>query len=839
MWPLLTGCALFDPDVGFLDAPAADPAVRAPPASAPTAIPLARPGQPARFELPASSRPGGAAAPERFGLIGPFRSHTTRQRVEIWRTPLPIQPSLMPSASGGTHRFGSKPPQGMALEGPHGELHFDRGARAPGSWGFDEEWLYVGLPPGRPEPDIGEYSIVFPRATDTEDRLNLATSGLDAEGFARRTMTVGGESYAGLFLPAPAAAVFPLTVPERGVLSFDARLLEPAVATGARSDGAVVVVELRSSGGEVQELRRVDVALGSPTPTIRVDLSARAGEAVDLVLRTEPGPGDATFDYVHLGAPTVYAAGGAPRRIVLVFVDTLRADHLGFMGYRRPISPTLDRLASHATVFTQARTVAPWTLPSARAALSGQEPELWSASLTLAEVLGAAGWRTDAIVSNAFLSQPFDVHRGWDRFGFEHLRAGTDVVDLGIRALRDGADRDQLLMVHFMEPHLPYEEPWTYRHAIAGSRPAALESLTRTWLSELDPGDRAFRDIREYVTDRYDQQILYVDHLIAPLLEAAGPDATVVLFSDHGEELWEHGGFEHGHAFWDEVLHVPLVIRSPALPPGRIEAPVSLLDLTPTLIAIAGLPGAEGAGRSLVPLAWGDPGAAEALAARPVAFGRPLYGGDGWGVLADDYKWWDRAGEQALFDLRGDPGEARDLSRRAPALDRWPDRLSAALGREVRRVWRLDLRLDTSPVDLEITVSHPDGFAQAWLGFDPRGRSSGIEPRVREDHVVVRVPVGSDAPQSVYLVPNGDPLDPAGFAATLMGGKVRVGGRSERGRLSTGPEPQQILAVGDEKFGLTVNLTWTPEPAGVAVPGFHPEMEAQLRELGYLDEPGG
>ncbi|MEZ4235579.1 MAG: sulfatase-like hydrolase/transferase [Myxococcota bacterium] len=827
MWPLLltAGCA---PDLSFLDRPPAPV-----PAGTP-AVPLARAEQPATFALPPSSRPEGSPAPSEFGLIGPFELAEHRPRFDLWRTPLPIQPSLMPSASGGTHRFGSKPPRGMVVTGPQGPVRFERDARGAYSWGFDEDWLYLGLPKGDPAPDAKGFRIRFPRATQTEDRLNFATAELDAEAFARRTMTIGGESHTGLFLPAPATATFPLTLPEQATLAFDARILQPAVRDRTTSDGAEVVVEVRTSG-EVHEVHRERVRLGHDTDTVRVDLSAWSGQAVDLVLRTEP-VGTATYDYVLLGAPTVYPGGRTGRRVIVVFVDTMRTDHLGFMGYDRPITPNLDRLASHATVFEQAHTVAPWTLPSARAALSGQEPELWETAHTLAETFGAAGWRTDAVVSNAFLSQPFEVHRGFDRYDFEHLRRGRDVVRLGRRALREAEGRDELLLVHFMEPHIPYQEPWYWQHALAGSRPAALQSITRSFLTELKRDDPGFAGIRDYVTDRYDTQIWYVDTLLAPLLAEAGPDATVVLFSDHGEELWDHGGFEHSHAFWEELLHVPFVIRSPDLPARRVAAPVSLLDLTPTLEDLFGLPVDEGLpGRSLAPVARGEPGAAKALAARPLAFGRPLYDGDGWGVYADGRKWWDRDGTQALYDLGADPGEQRDLSRKARALSRWPARLGDALDRDVLRVWRLDLRAENVPYDIDLVVTQPEGIARAWLGCDPRGRAADLDPRVEGGRLVLHVPADVDPPQSVYLVPEGDPLDPRGLTVSYAAGPVRLAARADGDLVHDGPDPGTILSAGDENFGFDVRPTWTPEPVGVAVPGFHPEMEAQLRELGYLD----
>lgn len=836
MWALLAvSCSLFDPVPAFLDAPAAHPPARPSPHPA-RAIALSTPGIDARFSLPRSSRPGGAPAPDAFP-VGPLTLHDQKNRADVYRARLPVEASLLPSAGGGTHRFGSKPPVGFAVTGPEGaELRFERNAREPGTWGFDPEWLYIGVRTGAPPPDGRKYAVHFPKATATENGLNLDTSGLSPDAFAKRTVTVGGASHAGLLVPAPGEVAFSLVAPVGGALDLDAQLLRPAIVDRVRSDGAAVVVIVRADGAET-EVARVQVDEGADAVPVRADLSRWGGAPIELVLRTEPGA-DPTYDYVLLEAPTVYAPDPDPERIVIVFVDTLRTDHLGFMGYaRRPTSPLLDGLAAHATVFTQARTVAPWTLPSARAMLTGHEPEAWSEPgvRTLPEVLGAEGWRTDAIVSNAFLSQPFEVHRGWDAYDFAQLRDPRDVVARGIDALERHADRDQLLLVHFMSPHLPYDEPWTYRHVFAGARPPGIRSISRAGLLSWLPGRPGFDAVRAYVDARYDQQIRFVDDTLRSLVRAAGPRATIAVVSDHGEELWDHGGFEHGHAFWDELLHVPFAIRSPYLPAVRVDAPVSVLDLTPTLRALAGAPPDDDApGRSLVPVAWGDAGAAEALSARGLAFGRPLYGPDGWGVVADDHKWWDRGGVQALFDLGRDPGERLDLAPRAPDLDAWPAHLSAALGRPVRLAWRVEVRAEHLPFALELGISHPDGLADAWLEPDPRGQRVAA-PELLPDGVRAHLPAGLTSRPVLYVVPTGDALAPEGLAVSLVGQTLNLARRVGPGRLAPSYDPETVLAIGDARVGVTVELAWVPEPSGDATPGYHPEMEDQLRELGYLD----
>ncbi len=827
LWTI--GCGWLGPDPAFLDEA---PAPTRPAPRTATGVGLARDGLAAAFELPPSSRPGGAPAPERTGPVEPFRKDDARKKADVYRTRLPIHDNLLPTQAHGTHSFGSKPPPGLVVTGPSGEVPFERGGKGPGTYGFDRESLLVGVPSGAAAPKASEYTLTFTKATESENALNLATSGLEPEAFARRTITVGQTSHTGLYLPAPASATFPVTVPANGHLSFEATVLPPAIASAEASDGATVRVIVRADGQEA-EVGSVSARLERFAPG-RFDLSRWEGREIELVLRTDPGA-TATFDYVLLEGAALYTPKGDPERILVVFVDTLRPDHLGFYGYERPTSPNLDRWAQHAAVFTQARSVAPWTLPSARAALSGRQPEDWYEATPLPEPLAARGWRTEALVTNAFLSQPFDVHRGWDRFHYEHLLEAEDIVDHARDVVARHADRDLLLLVHFMEPHLPYDEPRSVRGLFAGKKPDALEYVSRNELVNWGTRSEGFAEVRDYVTGRYDQNIRAVDDALLALLHDVGTDATVVLFSDHGEELWEHDGFEHGHAFWDELLKVPLAIRSPRLPAGRHDAPVSLLDVTPTLLEIAGVDVPNGPGRSLVASAWGDAGAADALVARPQAFGRPLYGDDGWGVVQAGRKWWDRDGAQQLYHLEADPDEALDLAPGEASLERYAGHMADALGREVQRAWRFELRaVDDWPFDVELNVSHPQGLKQVWKGYDPRGRNH-VEPELVDGRVRLRVAAGRSVPEVLYVIPDGDALDPRGLAVTWTGRQVAIGGIVEQGPFEPTARRTEILRVADARFAAVVDLAWVPEPGGVEVSGFHPDLEQQLRDLGYVD----
>lgn len=820
------GCGA--PDLDFLDAPPP-----APISKRQAALALSRTG-PFEFQLPPMNRPNDEAAPDEFPFVGEFSRFKKTDEVTLYRIDLPVAVHLLPQPSGGTHLIGGAEPEGFEVIGPDGPVkwHFPR-ARAVNTWGFDHLYLYLGLAHDAPAPRAADYRVRFPRATEAENGRNFAVSGLSPDAFVRRGVTVSQTSRHGLFLPAPARATFPLTVPANGRLTLKGTILAPAIHHATQSDGATLHVRLRE-GDTVTPLGELPLSVDQTVPGT-FDLSAFATRDVDLILETVPGP-TRSFDYVFLEAPVVAEADRKPRRILALFIDTLRPDHLGFMGYERETSPVLDRMAQHAAVFTQARSVAPWTLPSARAALSGHQPERWQDVTTLAEQLGTAGFRTEGFVTNAFLSPPFEMQRGFDRYRYRHLRSASNVVSEVEDLVEEYADRDLFVLAHFMEPHLPYDEPWRYRFRWAGLRPRGLHYYSRPSLINVRPDHENFANIRQHLIDRYDQNIVAVDAAIGRALEAVGPDATVIVFSDHGEEFWDHDGFEHGHTFYDEVLRVPFVIRGPSMPVGRFDHPVSLLDLTPTVLDLVDVSFDDTQGRSLVPLATNPAAEANAFAARPHAFGRPLYDGDGWGSLVNGEKWWNRSGVQARFELEPDPGETTNVVKKNDD-QRFVPVMAEALGTEVEQVWRFVFEAARAwPHDLVVTVSHPQGIREAELAYAPRVEVPVPPPKIKNGRVIFKLPARTPAPEAMYVRPNGPATSIEGLALSIVSKDLVTSANVTFPLRSRPPEKrQQFLRLGKPAFQIAVDLAWIPKSQGQAVEGFSSDMTSQLKELGYVD----
>jgi len=398
-----------------------------------------------------------------------------------------------------------------------------------------------------------------------------------------------------------------------------------------------------------------------------------------------------------------------PRNLLLISLDTLRADHLGCYGYERPTSPFLDGLAAEGVVFERAHAASPWTLPSHTSLFTGLYPSQHGVKdegfsvpeevLTLPQSLGERGFATAAVVSAHFLAPRYGLDRGFERYivvptNPRHGGAATSVTANGLEWLGKQQGRPFFLFLHYMDIHSDYRAAprfealfaAPYRGPVDGST-RQLRAFTRKQIA-FDAADRA------RLIDLYDAEIRQLDgaleSLFARLREQGALDHTlVVVTADHGEEFFEHGGVLHGQSHYQEMLHVPLILVGPGLPRGlRIAAPVSLVDLAPTLLALFSAPApATLAGRDLAPLwrtrnlDWPER-SLFAEADRTVErrdTERALIRGNWKLVLHRD------TGARELYDLAADPREQVNLAQTDPArASQLAGELTAALASERR-----------------------------------------------------------------------------------------------------------------------------------------------------------
>lgn len=356
-------------------------------------------------------------------------------------------------------------------------------------------------------------------------------------------------------------------------------------------------------------------------------------------------------------APSGPPTAARPANLLLITLDTTRADRLGCYGYDGGTTPHLDRLAARGARFEQAIVPVALTRPSHTTLFTGQLPHrhgVWSngpyrlapESPLLSEVFQQAGFRTAGVVASFVLARSFGFDRGFSLFddstqevsGGDPEKDAAEVARVASSWLRQSIEPPFFLWLHFYDPHHPYAPP---RRFAAGFQ------------------------------DPYDGEIAYVDETIGALLgelESTGwaRDTLIVAVADHGEGLGERGETTHGYFLYDNTVRVPLILAGPGVPEGRvIGQQVTLADLAPTLREAFGLPpaGVPIDGRSF----WQElrRGVVEE---RPALLeNRAIRHQYGWaalaGVRASGWKWLS-APVPELYDLRDDPGEEQNLAQR-------------------------------------------------------------------------------------------------------------------------------------------------------------------------------
>ncbi len=300
--------------------------------------------------------------------------------------------------------------------------------------------------------------------------------------------------------------------------------------------------------------------------------------------------------------------------VVLINIDTLRADHLGAYGYVRNTSPAIDRLAREGALFSQALAASSYTRESVSALFTGRYPSCagtvgWDAhpgaeSPSLAESLRRAGYFTVMLTLTTMLGHP-SFARGFERV--EHLtdqwglsRAGPRLAERALELWGQGpGNKKRFFYLHFLDPHGPYDPPpevlARFGEPVSASVPDLYRDV-RPRLPELVRDGFGPRDTRFLeMVRRYDAEIAHTDEAIALLLkglEQRGDLAhtLVVVTADHGEEFLEHGFVEHAWTLYQEVLHVPLIFWRPGLvAAGRYAGWVSAVDVAPTLLHLLGV----------------------------------------------------------------------------------------------------------------------------------------------------------------------------------------------------------------------------------------------------------
>jgi arylsulfatase len=387
------------------------------------------------------------------------------------------------------------------------------------------------------------------------------------------------------------------------------------------------------------------------------------------------------------GKPRALPEGDPGRPdIILISIDTLRADHLQSYGHHRKTSPWFDQLAADGTRFAFARSSSPWTLPSHTTMLSGQLPKthmvvedkhvLPESTPVLPELLQEAGYKTAGFVATLYVSRMFNFDRGFDRFSDfdidsekQNLRGevlAENVVDEALRWWGEQpAGQPVFLFLHSYDVHYEYDPPGDYGTLFD----RAPESSDRKYKNYHHfKKHKVSEEQFEHQRAQYDESIRYVDDQfkrLADAAKAAGRDVRFVITADHGEEFGERGSWGHAHTLYAEQLHVPLIISGPGIPKGIVNGAVGTQDVAPTIAGwVDGTPDFGVLdGIDLAGMMAGAESPRRGFSAETTRFktNRLAYYADGLRLE------WDLKGNKAeLFDPHADPKEANDLAASRP-----------------------------------------------------------------------------------------------------------------------------------------------------------------------------
>lgn len=386
--------------------------------------------------------------------------------------------------------------------------------------------------------------------------------------------------------------------------------------------------------------------------------------------------------------------------VILIMIDTLRTDRLGCYGSRAGITPEIDKFTRGAVRFEKAFSHAPWTLPSIASLFTSRYPLqhraggrlgafriLSDKAVTIGEVFQRAGITTGAITNVILLTETFGMSQGFDtidaavpRDNFLLRRAGS-TTQAALRWLEKHNRRQFFFFVHYFDPHLTYDPPQPFRRRLADAKDADSNDFifgTKRDMFDLRSGQANITlETIVRLEKLYNGEVAYVDYEIGKLLSGISKlgldeNTIVIITSDHGEEFGEHGGFEHGHTLYNELLYVPLIIRVPGLThpqiktatasdeDASIQTTVRQIDIAPTLCELAGIASEPAfVGRSLVDLLKG-----KQEEDRPVLSEGNMWGPSGISWRRDDFKLIQQPSTRSflLFDINTDPAEQHNLA---------------------------------------------------------------------------------------------------------------------------------------------------------------------------------
>ncbi len=520
-------------------------------------------------------------------------------------------------------------------------------------------------------------AVDYIRITPVDSGSGPSASSFDAVIYPDRT---GKEP--GILLGRGESVTYNIPVPKGAVIRGKVR--------SHLVDGtAKLSVTARGDDGE--EIPLANLEAGKRSTSMVVSLAGHAGKVVAITFEATAGEVVISGAGLYSAKRKADTAPGAmtAKNVMIVLIDTLRADHLALYNNNTRVQTAfMNKIGAESMVFNRALVQENWTKPSVATLLTGLFPETHRTKTEknkiprtvklISEHFRELGFTTAAFIANGYVSGKFGFEKGWDTWR-NYVREGkanrAQFVARDTIAWLESRPRDKpfLLYVHTIDPHVPYIPPKEFR-ALYDDEPyngVVTPRGTAKLLEGIKKGSVKLSQRDKYRLEAlYDGEISYHDDHFARIYQAMADqglleNTLIVVTSDHGEEFFEHGSVGHGHSMYEEMLHVPLLMRLPGASghegKARSDAEVGLVDVFPTVCELTGVeaPG-DVEGRSLVPLLNGVAGDRWP----GVSFSDFLYGQRA--VRMGRYKLIYRGLSTTLFDLETDPAETTDLSDEMP-----------------------------------------------------------------------------------------------------------------------------------------------------------------------------
>lgn len=379
--------------------------------------------------------------------------------------------------------------------------------------------------------------------------------------------------------------------------------------------------------------------------------------------------------------------------VILIIIDTVRRDHVSCYGYERETTPNIDALAEDGVRFDNAVSACPWTLPSIASILTGQNPSTHQAGIhldpytmtdrrlstmrdtviSISEVFQQRGYSTVGFFENPFVDPGFGLNRGFDIYDFApgdnlRIRRADKVAAAAMNYIENRGKTSQgfFMVLHFFDPHLAYDPPVEFMAPYTYGYKGDMKPPFDPEIKALRSGKESLsvKD-REFIIGLYDGEIAFVDSSAGKFLyylkqKNLYDTSLIIVTSDHGEEFWDHGGFEHGHTLHRELVDVPLIMKFPGSQNSgmHVQERLSLTDLFPSIVDYMGwsVP-FQTDGHSFIPIAGTIDVKPKSIIAENLHYGpqqQCLYKGD-YKMILNQY------GKIQVYNLKNDPLETENV----------------------------------------------------------------------------------------------------------------------------------------------------------------------------------